>query len=245
MATGPAAMGRDQIPVSRETRDALVFGDALPGIQAYAQLLRTEGIPRGILGPREADRLWDRHLLNCAVVAPALATGASVADVGSGAGLPGVVLALIRPDLSVRLVEPLLRRAVFLEEAVEQLGLRGVEVVRSRAEDLHGRWTTDVVTARAVAPLTRLAAWCLPLVRPGGTLLALKGQRAQAELTAAAAGLPALGAATWSVQMYGEGLLDVATRVVRIDRSAGASMPSRPADPGGGREAVPPSRRRR
>src|SRR5687768_5835947 len=168
--------------VSRETPSAppvarRVFrSERLPLAQRYADLLATDGVVRGLIGPREAPRLWERHLLNCAVLEELIPEGASVCDIGSGAGLPGLVLAIARPDLRITLVEPLLRRTRFLDEAVEELGLQGqVEVVRGRAEELAGTRTFDVVTARAVAPLERLARWCLPLVGPGGELVAIEG----------------------------------------------------------------------
>ena len=146
--------------------------DRLPLAVAYADLLATEGVVRGLIGPREAPRLWDRHLLNCAVLGEAVPQDATVCDIGSGAGLPGLVLAIARPDLRVTLVEPLLRRTTFLEEVVSALSLPHVEVVRGRADDLHGVRTFDVVTSRAVAPLERLLQWSMPLVvprrRPGG-----------------------------------------------------------------------------
>jgi len=162
-----------------------VFGDALPAVVRYADWLAHVGVERGLLGPREVPRLWERHLLNCSVLADLVPGGASVADVGSGAGLPGIVVALQRPDLSVTLVEPLLRRATFLTQVVADLGLRRVDVVRARAEDLVGVVTVDVVVARAVAPLDRLAGWGLPLLCGDGVLLALKGERASAEIAAA------------------------------------------------------------
>src|SRR5690242_771579 len=151
-----------------------VFSDALPIAVAYAELLATEGIVRGLIGPREVPRLWDRHLLNCAVVTDAIAPGLSVCDIGSGAGLPGLVMAIRRPDLQLTLVEPLLRRTTFLDEAVVSLGLENVEVVRARAEEMHLKTAYDVVTSRAVAPLGRLSTWSLPLVRTGGQFLAMK-----------------------------------------------------------------------
>lgn len=203
--------------VSRETAGAELFGNRLPLALAFEALLRSEGIRRGLIGPREADRLWTRHILNCAVIAPAIPSDAQVVDVGSGAGLPGVVLAIARPDLSVRLVEPLLRRATFLAEVVSQLELGEVQVVRERAENLHGTWVADVVTARAVAPLDRLARWCLPLVRTGGLLLALKGDRAEAELAAAEPVLRHLGAVDWRVSEFGTGVVDPVARVVRVE----------------------------
>lgn len=163
-----------------------VFGDRLPLVRRYARWLAEDGTERGLLGPRERPRLWTRHLLNSAVLTDLIPSGARVADVGSGAGLPGMVVALRRPDLRVTLVEPLLRRSRFLTEVVEDLGLdESVDVVRARAEELHGRMAFDVVTARAVAPLERLAAWCLPLVVPRGSLLALKGSSAEEELATA------------------------------------------------------------
>lgn len=206
--------------VSRETVDRHFFGDRLALAKEYAEVLRTDGITRGLIGPREAHRIWERHVLNCAALAPELPADAVVADIGSGAGLPGLVLAIARPDISMRLVEPLLRRATFLSEVVETLGLTGVEVIRERAEQLAPGWEVDVVTARAVAPLPRLAGWCLPLLRPGGELLAMKGERAADELSEAAPALPGLGAAHWEVRRCGGGLLEPPVRVVVIRRRA-------------------------
>ena len=140
---------------------------------------------RGLIGPREAPRLWDRHLLNCAVLAEVMPERRDVCDIGSGAGLPGLVLAIARPDLTVTLVEPLLRRTTFLEEVVAELGLDSVEVVRGRAEELHGQRTFDVVTSRAVAPLERLLRWSMPLVAPRGALVAMKGSSVDEEIEAA------------------------------------------------------------
>jgi 16S rRNA (guanine527-N7)-methyltransferase len=203
------------VDVSRETAVA-AFGTGLPLAERYAELLRTDGVTRGLIGPREADRLWERHLVNCAAAVSAFPPEGLVVDVGSGAGLPGIPLALARPALHLRLVEPLLRRATFLTEVVDRLELSNVEVLRARAEDLRGAWTAAAVTARAVAPLARLAAWCLPLVTPGGSMLALKGDRADAELTASAAALRRLGATSWKVESHGAGLVDPPVRVVRI-----------------------------
>ena len=205
------------MPVSRETTPssaAEVFGDRLPVAERYADLLASAGVERGLIGPREVPRLWERHLLNCAVVVPRVPIGASVADVGSGAGLPGLVWAIARPDLQVTLIEPLLRRTVFLEEAVDVLGLDQVTVVRSRAEDLTEQF--DVVTARAVAPLEKLAAWCLPLVRPGGVLLALKGRTAEEEVASSRVSLHKLGATDIVVSSHGD--LQVPTTVVEVTR---------------------------
>lgn len=160
-----------------------LFGDRLDLAQRYAELLATDGVVRGLIGPREAPRIWDRHLLNCVVVAELIPRGARVTDVGSGGGLPGIVLAIARPDLTVTLVEPLARRTAFLDEVIGHLRLDRVSVVRARAEDavsLVG--PADIVVARAVAPLDRLAAWCLPLTVQGGHVLALKGESAAGEV---------------------------------------------------------------
>jgi 16S rRNA (guanine527-N7)-methyltransferase len=193
-----------------------VFSHALPTAVAFAELLATDGIVRGLIGPREVPRLWDRHLLNCAVVTDAVDQGASVCDIGSGAGLPGLVMAIRRPDLAVTLVEPLLRRTTFLEEAVAQLGLANVRVVRARAEELHGSESFDVVTSRAVAPLDRLSRWSLPLVRTGGEFLAMKGSSAEDELAAAAKVISKERGRVHGVLELGGEFLDPPVRVVRI-----------------------------
>lgn len=164
---------------------ALVFGDQLETSSRYIDILINRGIDWGLLGPREAERVWERHILNCAALASLPKIGARVADVGSGAGLPGIPLAIARPDLSVVLMEPLLRRSSFLSEAIEELGLGDrVSVVRARAEDVEDDF--DVVTARAVAPLGKLIGWTRPLFGSSGELLAMKGSSAQAEVADAA-----------------------------------------------------------
>jgi 16S rRNA (guanine527-N7)-methyltransferase len=196
---------------------APLFGAAMPIIGRYAQILADAGVERGLIGPREVPRLWDRHLMNCVAVAELIPDRSRVVDVGSGAGLPGLVLAIARPDLRVTLIEPLLRRTVFLTETVEALALPNVEVLRGRAEDWAGRMSADVVTARAVAPLERLISWCLPLARPGGVMLALKGDSAASELAEVAKTLRALGAARWDVVEVGAALGTTPTRIVRID----------------------------
>lgn len=178
-------------PRTESVRD--FFGDRLPWVERYADALAEHGVLRGLLGPREVPRLWERHVLNSAAVAPSLPAAGLVLDLGSGAGLPGVVLACMRPDLSFVLVEPMLRRSDWLREVVGLVGLDNVEVRRARAEELVGDVLADVVTARAVAPLDRLAAWSLPLCRVGGALVALKGERAQEELEAAREELRDLG----------------------------------------------------
>lgn len=190
--------------------------ERLPLAEAYANWLADAGTVRGLIGPREVPRLWERHLLNCAVLGEAVAPGSTVCDLGSGAGLPGLVLAIARPDLRVMLVEPLLRRTTFLEEVVADLGLDRVEVVRGRAEDLHGRRTFDVVTSRAVAPLERLLRWSMPLVAPEGALLAMKGSSVDDELAAAQSVLAAYRCAVPEQRRLGEGLVSPTTLVVRV-----------------------------
>ena len=196
----------------------LVFGDALAQAERYAELLATDGVTRGLIGPRETDRLWDRHLLNCAVVAELLPDTGELADIGSGAGLPGVVLALVRPSLRVVLLEPLLRRSVFLAECVAELGLSNVTVLRARAEEKTAvrSIAADVATARAVAPLDRLVVWAAGLLRPGGELLAIKGQSAEDELRAAAPVLSRLGVRSAEVLRAGHGRVISTTTVVRV-----------------------------
>jgi 16S rRNA (guanine527-N7)-methyltransferase len=195
---------------------SLVFGDALGTARRYAELLATDGVTRWLIGPRETERLWDRHLLNCAVVAELLPEHGSLVDIGSGAGLPGVVLAMLRPSLEVTLLEPLLRRSVFLEECVTELGLANATVLRARAEEKAARIGADIATARAVAPLGRLAGWAAPLLRPGGQLLAIKGQSAADELAAARPALSRLGVRSAEVLQAGHGRVVSATTVIRV-----------------------------
>jgi 16S rRNA (guanine527-N7)-methyltransferase len=161
-------------------------------IQTYADILRGRAVEWGLLGPREADRVWDRHILNSAALSELIPNGSTLVDVGSGAGLPGIPLAILRQDLTVTLLEPLLRRSTFLADVIDELRLSPrVRVVRERAEDHEGRY--DVVVARAVAPLDGLIRWCDPLRRPGGVLLALKGESAEAQIEQAAKVLRARG----------------------------------------------------
>jgi 16S rRNA (guanine527-N7)-methyltransferase len=195
-----------------------VFGDRFADAVRYAELLAEAGVQRGLIGPREVPRLWERHLLNCAVLSEAVPEGVTVCDVGSGAGLPGIPLALVRDDLNITLLEPLLRRTNFLTEVVELLGLDHVTVVRGRAEEVLGKLPpVHVVTARAVAPLDRLAAWGIPLLRPYGEMLALKGDTAEEELKAAATALSKLGAVETSILHVGEGIVDPMSTVVRVE----------------------------
>jgi 16S rRNA (guanine527-N7)-methyltransferase len=208
-----------------------LFGANLPKAVQYARMLAGPGVERGLIGPREVDRLWERHLLNCGAVAELIAPERLVIDVGSGGGLPGLVLAIARPDLRITLLEPLLRRTVFLAECVEELGLQNVEVRRGRAEEFAGKLAAEVVTARAVAPLEKLAGWCLPLLAPKGRMLALKGEAAVAELEAVASKLKEWGAVEWGVVEVGAELGEAATRVVRIDLGPNGYRKNRPARP--------------
>ncbi|MFF3140592.1 16S rRNA (guanine(527)-N(7))-methyltransferase RsmG, partial [Streptomyces sp. NPDC057927] len=195
-----------------------VFGARYADAIRYAELLADAGVKRGLIGPREVPRLWERHLLNCAVLSEVVPEGVTVCDVGSGAGLPGIPLALVRDDIKITLLEPLLRRTNFLTEVVELLGLDHVTVVRGRAEEVMGKLPAGhVVTARAVAPLDRLAAWGIPLLRPYGEMLALKGDTAEEELKSAATALSKLGAVETSILHVGEGIVDPLSTVVRVE----------------------------
>ncbi len=185
-------------------------GDRLPLLERYAELLAGDGVEHGHLGPREVPRLWERHLLNCAVVAPLLPSGGRVADVGTGAGLPGVVLAALRPDVQVELVEPMERRTRFIARCLAELELASATVHRARAPELDLP-LVDVVTARAVAPLPVLLAMAVPLLRRHGELLALKGASATEEVAAARSELARVGAAEVTVEMLGAGLLPTPT----------------------------------
>jgi 16S rRNA (guanine527-N7)-methyltransferase len=193
-----------------------VFGPALPLAARYAELLATDGVERGLLGPREVPRLWERHLLNCAVVTELVPDEAEVVDVGSGAGLPGIVIALLRPSVRMILLEPMLRRTIFLEECVAALGLPNVTVRRGRAEEIAGSLHADVATSRAVAPLDRLVPWSLGVIRPGGTILAIKGRDAEAELEQAAPLLRRVGVQSADVVKVGQGIVEPPATVVRI-----------------------------
>lgn len=195
-----------------------IFGDRLPDAIRYGELLAGTGVERGLIGPREVSRLWERHLLNCAVLSEVVPEGVTVCDVGSGAGLPGIPLALVRPDLEITLLEPLLRRTRFLQEVVELLGLDHVTVLRGRAEEVLGTFKpVHVVTARAVAPLDRLAGWGVPLLRPYGEMLAIKGDTAEEELRGARAALGKLGVVDTEVLSVGHGLVDPLSTVVRVE----------------------------
>lgn len=193
-----------------------MFGERLVLAEQYAGLLATTGVSHGLIGPREIPRIWDRHILNCAVVQELIPAGSRVIDVGSGAGLPGLAVAIARPDLQLLLVEPMLRRTTWLASAIGELGLTNVRVHRGRAESLWGAETAPVVTARAVARLDELAAWCLPLVSSHGVLLALKGSSAHDEVAAAADVLHSLGATSSDVVHVGATVLPEPTTVVCV-----------------------------
>jgi 16S rRNA (guanine527-N7)-methyltransferase len=193
-----------------------VFGAELDRVTRYAGLLAGPGVERGLIGPRETARLWGRHLMNCAAVAELVPDRSSVIDLGSGAGLPGIVLAMLLPDSPVILLEPLARRAAFLDECVQQLALENAKVRRARAEEMAGRLVADVVTARAVAPMDRLARLALGLVRPGGLVLAVKGAGAEQELAAAAPVLSRLGAQEAAVVHAGRGKVSPPPAVIRL-----------------------------
>lgn len=204
-----------------------VFGDRLDLAQRYAARLAGDGVQRGLIGPREAVRLWERHLLNSAVLSDFLPLGARIVDVGTGAGLPGLVLAIRRPDLRVDLVEPMQRRVEFLDEVIAELGLgTGVRTIRGRAEDAAVRRAvghSDWVVARAVAPLDRLVGWCFPLLSAGGTLLALKGASATEEVGRCGGALRRLGARRIEVRPAGDGVLATPTWVVVVSRIDGSA----------------------
>ncbi|NEK84910.1 16S rRNA (guanine(527)-N(7))-methyltransferase RsmG [Blastococcus saxobsidens] len=210
------------VPPEPPATAAGVFGDALPAAQRYVARLATDGVTRGLIGPREVSRLWERHVLNSAAVAEAVPAGARVVDVGSGAGLPGIPLGLARPDVTLTLVEPMARRVEFLEEAVADLaGSSSWRVVRGRAEDrgvVSSVGPVDVVTARAVAPLPRLVGWCRGLLRPGAQLVALVGARALEELPQLVPELRAAGMRDIEPRAVGASLGDAATTVVVMTR---------------------------
>lgn len=193
-----------------------IFGDRLGLAQRYVEHLATSGTERGLIGPREVPRLWSRHVLNCAVIESAIAEGSRVADVGSGAGLPGLCLAIGRPDLELTLIEPLERRVIWLQEVVDDLGLDNVTIMRTRAELAVGMVEADVVTARAVSALTNLAGLTIPLLDGKGEVVAIKGRSAAEEIEKAAKTIRKLGGVETSVVVCGQELLEEPTTVVRI-----------------------------
>lgn len=195
------------------------FGDRYEPVAEYAKRLRDEGELRGLIGPREVARLWERHILNSAAVTPYLDDARSVADIGSGAGLPGIVMAIQRPDVEFHLIEPMERRTAWLEEIVEALALENVLVKRGRAEEYHDAFEVDVVTSRAVAALSKLARMSLPLVRRGGAMVVLKGRNVEREIEPARKVLRSFKTAEPEI-LAGDTVPDVeATTILRIRRS--------------------------
>lgn len=207
-----------QVELTDEERVAAtqVFGDRLGLAERYVQHLATSGMERGLLGPREVPRLWNRHVLNCAVVTELIDQNARVADVGSGAGLPGLTFALARPDLDIMLIEPLERRCIWLHEVCEDLGLENVTVMRGRAEQVAEQVDADFATARAVSALTNLAGLTIPLLHGKGQVLAIKGRSAAEEVDKAAKIIRKLGGRNIEVLTVGDSILTEPTTVVRI-----------------------------
>lgn len=209
-------MSLDSVAAAART----VFGNRIDQAEAYVELLRVHGVERGLIGPREVERLWERHVLNSAVIGERIPKGSRVVDVGSGAGLPGVPLAIARPDLDIVLLEPMARRVDWLAEVADELDLQ-VTIVRGRAEERQVRADVggaDVVTARAVAPLAKLAGWCLPLARPEGILLALKGASAAEEIERDRDAVRRSGGGTPELAEVGASVLEVPSLVVVIPR---------------------------
>ena len=199
---------------------AALFGTATGAAEQYVAMLAGDGVVRGLIGPREVPRLWDRHVLNSAALAEAVPAGSRVVDVGSGAGLPGIPLGLARPDVTLTLVEPMVRRVEFLKEVVTALGAPW-RIVRGRAEErsvVRAVGSVDVVTARAVAPLPRLVGWCRGLLAPGAQLIALVGARAAAEVPGLVPELEAAGMRDVHTRAVGVGLGAAATTVVVMTR---------------------------
>ena len=212
-----------------------VFGDRLALAERFAAILADTGVSHGLIGPREVPRLWDRHVLNCAVAHQAFPEGASIIDVGSGAGLPGLALAVTRPDLHLHLIEPMLRRTTWLTTTSQELGLNNVTVHRGRAEEFHGRLSAPYATARAVARIDKLARWTFPLLEDHGVLVALKGEQAEQELEEERAALTTLGMVDAAIRTYGADLLEVPTVTMELTVSAPAVGAGKRSRNSGGR----------
>ena len=211
----------DPIPVLTPTEQRAaetLFAEQLPAAQRYVQHLCTTGITHGLLGPREVPRMWSRHVLNSAVLAPELPSGGTVADVGAGAGLPGLALALARPDVDFTLIEPMERRVDWLDTVIRDLDLSNVQVIRSRAEDVSDEVMADVVTARAVSALKKLIPLTAPLLAEDGHLMLLKGRSARDENNAAVKQIKRARLSEPTIRLFGEGLLDELTTVVCAQR---------------------------
>ena len=191
-----------------------IFGDQIDQARSFAQTLAGDSDELGLLGPRELDRLWSRHILNSAVVAELVRPGDKVADVGSGAGLPGIPMAIARPDADFVLIEPMERRSSWMLEVVEDLGLKNVRILRSRVEDVTEQ-DFDIVTARAVAALDKLLKMCVPLLKPGGALIALKGSKAAEEIANSKKLEKKLGISSFEILVCGEKFLPEPTSVVK------------------------------
>ena len=213
---------------------ATLFGSRLDRTQQYAEILAGAGVERGLLGPREVGRLWDRHILNSAAIAELLDAGERIADIGSGAGLPGIPLALARPDLRVTLIEPLLRRSEFLREVVDALGLE-ITIVRGRAEDRSVRQQVgemDAVVSRAVASLDKLTKWSVPLLRMDGRMVAIKGEREEQEIREHRRVMASLGAVDVRVMRCGADYLDPPATAVMARRELTSRVANRPTGTG-------------
>ncbi len=214
-------------PLEGDARLPELFGEAWPAIQQFHAMLRDEGVLRGLVGPREVVRLWERHLVNSAAVVPFLPETGTIVDVGSGAGLPGVVVAAMRPRGQVVLLEPMERRTDWLSEVVTTIGLGNVTVVRGRAEDQIDLLAADAVTARAVAALDKLYGWTLPLLKVGGRLVALKGGRAREEADAAVSAGQRLGGAAAEI-LVAPTLPGLEPTSVVVVEKTGPGEPARP-----------------
>ncbi len=219
-----------ELPPVPDSVRGVFSSQELEVLERYVAWLADAGVVRGLIGPRETPRLWTRHIVNSAVPVTLLPREGTVCDVGSGAGLPGMVLAILRPDLQFTLLEPLLRRTTFLSEVVADLRLKNVEVLRGRAEEFHGQRQFDVVCSRAVAPLDRLAAWCLPLCAPDGAVVALKGSSAEEEVAEHLVALRKLGAGTPRVRELSPADGSESTYVVEVPWAdpSNVSLPSGP-----------------
>jgi 16S rRNA (guanine527-N7)-methyltransferase len=192
---------------------ARIFGLNIDKARAYTAALVADGETLGLLGPREYPRIWTRHVLNSAVVAELVPAGVTVADVGSGAGLPGIPMALVQPEAHFTLIEPMERRSDWLKEQVEKLGLTNITVLRARAEEVGEAF--DIVTARAVKALPQLLQMCVPMTKHGGQIIALKGEKAQLEIDDSKRLINKLGIHSFDIVFTGEQFLDEPTRVVR------------------------------
>lgn len=223
---------------------AEIFGNRLPMAEHFARILADTGASHGLIGPRETPRLWERHLLNCGVVESVLPHRTRLIDIGSGAGLPGLVLAIARPDLDLVLVEPMLRRTTWLENTIKELGLGNVHVNRGKAQDFWGKLRAPVVTARAVARIGDLAEWCLPLLEAEGRLLALKGETAAKELAEDADQVRRAGGTAARLVLVGEDVLPGPTRVVEVRVGAHLVHPTETSVRRTAKGAGRPSRRR-